>query len=180
MDPGILTNNWGRDWAWGLPLIVLTVLIHAYALGRINEEGALTLGGAGRIRNFSTASILVMGGSALAASILHGFEGMIWAVAYRFLGALQDNKSAMLYSLNAMTSYGHASLVLAPRWELMGALEALNGWILFGLTTAFLFTVMQKAWWVPGIDRAGSREIEIHDSSPHWNCSVSHSIDFST
>jgi hypothetical protein len=28
----------------------------------------------------------------------------------------------------------------------MGALEALNGWILFGLTTAFLFSVMQKAW----------------------------------
>jgi hypothetical protein len=28
----------------------------------------------------------------------------------------------------------------------MGALEALNGWILFGLTTAFLFTVVQKAW----------------------------------
>jgi hypothetical protein len=27
----------------------------------------------------------------------------------------------------------------------MGALEALNGWILFGLTTAFLFTVMQRA-----------------------------------
>jgi hypothetical protein len=29
---------------------------------------------------------------------------------------------------------------------MMGALEALNGWILFGLTTAFLFTVVQKVW----------------------------------
>jgi hypothetical protein len=28
----------------------------------------------------------------------------------------------------------------------MGALEALNGWILFGLTTAFLFAIVQKAW----------------------------------
>lgn len=28
----------------------------------------------------------------------------------------------------------------------MGSLEALNGWILFGLTTAFLFTVIQKVW----------------------------------
>jgi hypothetical protein len=25
-------------------------------------------------------------------------------------------------------------------------LEALNGWILFGLTTAFLFSIMQRAW----------------------------------
>jgi hypothetical protein len=28
----------------------------------------------------------------------------------------------------------------------MGSLEALNGWILFGLTTAFMFTVIQKVW----------------------------------
>jgi hypothetical protein len=52
----------------------------------------------------------------------------------------------MLYSLNAMTSCGHANLYLAPRWEMMGALEALNGWILFGLTTAFLFNVIQESW----------------------------------
>jgi hypothetical protein len=73
-------------------------------------------------------------------------EGLIWAGSYRLLEALPDTKTAMLYSLNAMTSYGHANLYLAPRWEMMGALEALNGWILFGLTTAFLFTVLQKVW----------------------------------
>jgi hypothetical protein len=28
----------------------------------------------------------------------------------------------------------------------MGALEALNGWLLFGLTTAFLFAIIEKAW----------------------------------
>jgi hypothetical protein len=51
----------------------------------------------------------------------------------------------MLYSLGAMTTYGHANVSLAPHWQMMGTLEALNGWILFGLTAAFLFTVMQKA-----------------------------------
>ena len=50
----------------------------------------------------------------------------------------------MLYSLNAMTSYGHENVNLAQHWQMMGALEALDGWILFGLTTAFLFTVMQR------------------------------------
>ena len=83
---------------------------------------------------------------ALSVTILHAIEGMIWAVTYRVLGALADNKSAMLYSLNAMTSYGHTNLYLAPHWQMMGALEAFNGWILFGLTTAFLFTVIQRAW----------------------------------
>jgi len=145
MDSGIFIN-WGLDWAWGLPLIVVTVVIHAYGLRLINKEVVITLSGAGRFRNLSTASIFAMGGTALSATVLHGLEGSIWAGAYRLLGALQDNKSAMLYSLSAMTSYGHANLYLEPRWQMMGALEALNGWILFGLTTAFLFTVMQRAW----------------------------------
>jgi len=38
----------------------------------------------------------------------------------------------MLYSLSAMTTYGHANLFLKDRWQLMGALEALNGMLLFG------------------------------------------------
>jgi hypothetical protein len=29
---------------------------------------------------------------------------------------------------------------------MMGALEALNGMLLFGLTTAFLFKMIQEAW----------------------------------
>ena len=87
-----------------------------------------------------------MGGTALWTTLLHAFEGCIWAAAYRLLGALHDNRSAMLYSLGALTTYGHASINLESRWQLMGVLEALNGLILFGLTTAFLFTVMQKAW----------------------------------
>jgi len=146
MDPGILTNNWSLDWAWGLPLIALTVVIHASGLGLINKEVTAKLSGAGRLRNLSGASMFVMGATALSAAILHGLEGGIWAGAYRLLGALQDNKTAMLYSLNAMTSYGHDGVLLERRWQMLGALEALNGWILFGLTTAFLFTVMQKAW----------------------------------
>jgi hypothetical protein len=52
----------------------------------------------------------------------------------------------MLYSLSAMTSYGHANLFLEEQWQLMGALEPLNGMLLFGLTTAFLFAMIQKAW----------------------------------
>jgi hypothetical protein len=57
---------------------------------------------------------------------------------------LPDFQAAMLYSLNAITSYGHANLQLEDRWHLMGATEALNGWLLFGMSTAFLFAVIQR------------------------------------
>jgi hypothetical protein len=59
------------------------------------------------------------------------------------VGALSDFGTAMLYSLSAITSYGHVEVLLAPRWRLMGAIEDLNGIMLFGLTTAFFFNVFQ-------------------------------------
>ena len=137
---------WGTDWAWGLLLILLIVVFHARGLGLIGKEINSKRKDTGRLRHLWSSPTFIVGGTALSATILHGFEGAIWAGAYRLLGALPDTKTAMLYSLNAMTSYGHANLYLAPRWQMMGALEALNGWILFGLTTAFLFNVIQNSW----------------------------------
>ena len=59
-----------------------------------------------------------------------------WAGLYLWLDALPDWHEAMLYSLGAVTSYGHAPIFLADRWRLLGAIEAVDGLILFGLTTA--------------------------------------------
>jgi hypothetical protein len=141
-----IVSGWGADWAWGLPLIVLNVVLHAYSLGRLNRAVTSRLESKERFYHSASAANFLIGGTALLATILHAVEVAIWSAAYRFLGASSDNKSAMLYSLSAMTSYGHANLYLEPRWQMMGALEALNGWILFGLTTAFLFNVIQRAW----------------------------------
>jgi hypothetical protein len=142
-DAPISWAAWTGDWAWGLPLIVFTVTIHVAGFGLISR--ATLSASSHTIRRYPIgAFILVTGLTTLLATTLHGMEAAIWALAYRFLGALPDNKSAMLYSLNAMTSYGHISLNLEGHWHLMGAMEALNGWLLFGLSTAFLFAVIQR------------------------------------
>jgi hypothetical protein len=138
--------EWHADWAWSLPLIVLTVVIHVLGLGLINERVVRGLSGVMNNRHFIGIFVVTIGAAALLATVLHGFEGIIWAAAYRLLGALPDTKSAMLYSLSAITSYGHANLFLEPHWQMMGALEALNGMLLFGLTTAFLFAMIQQVW----------------------------------
>jgi len=138
--------SWRADWAWGLPLIVGTVLIHVFGLGLIRQG---TSGLASRTverRHPTAVFVIIMGATTLLATCLHAIEAGIWAGAYRVLGALPDNKSAMLYSLDAITSYGHTALNLEQHWYLMGSLEALNGWLLFGLTTAFLFGMLDQLW----------------------------------
>jgi len=141
-----LPFTWSANWAWGVPLIVLTVVIHVLGLGFIKNRAFSASQKNGRRRYRMTASVILIAGVTLSAIGLHALEAAIWAVAYVRLGALADLRAAMLYSLNAVTSYGHTNLELAQHWYLMGALEALNGWLLFGLTTAFLFSVIDKVW----------------------------------
>jgi hypothetical protein len=144
---------WSSDWAWGLPLIVLTVVIHVVGLGLASQRAVQVASGMIVRRHPSAAFVVVMGATTLLATCLHGIEAGIWAIAYQLLGALPDFRSSMLYSLNAITSYGHADLSLTDHWQLMGSLEALNGWLLFGLTGAFLFAVIQKMWLLGSMGR---------------------------
>jgi hypothetical protein len=137
---------WSNNWVWALPLIVFTVILHVVVLGLINNRVVAALKRVRDHRRFMFPFVTVMGITTLLATLLHAFEAGIWAAAYHELGALSDTKSAMLYSLSALTTYGHAELYLAPHWRLMGALEALNGLLLFGLTTAFLYAHVQRVW----------------------------------
>ena len=137
---------WGANSAWGLPLILLTVVIHVFGLALINDGVVRVLRRTTRRRSFIPLFAIVMAVAVLLATALHGVEAAAWAAAYLFLGAVPDPKSATLYSLNAMTTYGHESVSLAQHWQMMGALEALNGMLLFGLTTAFLFAMIQEVW----------------------------------
>jgi hypothetical protein len=137
---------WELDWAWSLPLIVTNVVIHILGLMMIYSGVVRTMSIAVQRRKFRSAFLLVMSIAALLATLLHGFEALTWAVAYRILDAVPDIGSAMLYSVSAMTTYGHANIFLKEKWQLMGALEALDGMLLFGLTTAFLFAMIQEVW----------------------------------
>jgi hypothetical protein len=154
MDPQDALS-WDSNWAWSLPLVVLTLVLHVLGLGVINAGVMRTVGPSRR--KFFGMFVIVMGAIALLATALHALEASIWGLAYRVLGALPDGRTAMLYSLSAITTYGHTNLVLAPHWQLMGAVEALNGVLLFGLTTAFLYSHLHRIWQLEEIRRDALR-----------------------
>ncbi len=151
--------HWGVDWAWSVPLIVLCVVVHVCGLWVVHERVVRIDTGRRSMLRFA----VIMGTAALVATMLHAVEGALWAATYRILGALPDNASAMLYSISAMTSYGHANLDLGGRWQMMGALEALNGMLLFGLTTAFLFAIIQIVAPLPRNERPRDRHMRPED-----------------
>ena len=138
--------SWSSNWAWALPLIVLTLILQVAGLALINVRMVHLVTRIRDQRTFFPMFVSVMGLAALLAILLLAFQATLWAAAFRTLGAMPDGRMALLYSLNALTSYGHTDLMLAPHWRLMGALEALDGMLLFGLTTAFLYGHIRQVW----------------------------------
>ena len=138
------------NWAWGLSLIALTIAIHATGLSflafglrsvRFRLEGqSLGLGHA-----FATV-IGAMSALGLLLAVLHGIQAAVWAAAYVWLGALNSPQDAILYSVDSMATRGASGLRLEQHWRMMGALEAFDGMLLFGISTAFIFAVMQISW----------------------------------
>ena len=82
----------------------------------------------------------------LALAVLHGIEAAIWAAAYLWLGALGSPLDAILYSVDSMSTRGASGLALEGHWRMMGALEAVDGMLLFGISTGYIFALMQAYW----------------------------------
>ena len=139
------------SWTLGLSLIVLTIAIHTTGVV------LMAFGLETRIRvhvdkyqldRLRAIPIVIghIGAIALILATLHGLEGVLWASAYRLLGALDSFTDASVYSLATMTTFEIPGLALSSRWQMISALEAVNGVLLFGISTAFIFAVMQAYW----------------------------------
>jgi hypothetical protein len=139
------------SWSLGLSLIVLTIAIHTTAVVLL----AFGLETRIRIRVSTTEPdlrraiptvISHIGAMALILAALHGLEGVLWAAAYWWLGALDSLTDASVFSLATMTTFELPGLTLPSRFNMLSALEAVNGALLFGISTAFLFAVIQVHW----------------------------------
>ena len=140
-----------ENWTWGLSLIALTMAIHATGIAlmafatvriRVRMESLNRLS----LHHVFAIMIGLIGVVGLLLAGLHGIEAAAWATAYWWLGALDSPGEAILYSVDSMSTRGASGLVPERHWQMMGALEAADGMLLFGISTAFIFTVMQAYW----------------------------------
>jgi hypothetical protein len=76
------------------------------------------------------------------ASLAHFLEIAFWAVLFMVVGEFSDFGTAFYHSAVNYTSLGYGDLIMTPSWRLLGPLEAANGMLLFGVSTATIFAVM--------------------------------------
>jgi hypothetical protein len=133
-------------------LIALTIVIHGFGtmtwLRYLLARNTLA---DGRIHPAKVLKVLIS--TAIVLITLHIIEIFVWALAYIVVlpdGELQSLESAFYFSAVTFTTLGYGDITLSSDWRLLSGLQAIDGILLIGWTTAFLFAVLQRAWSQPG------------------------------
>ncbi|MNF33588.1 Ion channel [compost metagenome] len=62
----------------------------------------------------------------------------IWAALFMFLGEFDTFETALYFSGVNFATLGYGDIVMTEKWRLLGPLEAANGILMFGVSTAAL------------------------------------------
>jgi voltage-gated potassium channel len=132
----------------GAVLVAITVMFHAVGttyLVRYLARTFLDQQGRWGSRRALVALMIV----AIVLVFLHTFEIIMWAGTYRVLvpvSELPDFETAVYFSFVTFTTLGYGDITLSDGWRLLSGIQALNGILLVGWSTALMFAVVQKTW----------------------------------
>jgi hypothetical protein len=77
-----------------------------------------------------------------AIIILHMIEIAIWAGFYFEKSLFLDFETALYFSTTSYTTIGFGDVVLPRAWRMLGGIEGVTGVLLCGLSTAFVFAIV--------------------------------------
>jgi hypothetical protein len=129
----------------GIVLAICTIIIHALGTSswidflRRDEKRFQSRFGEIKVLS-STASVLLL---------LHTIEVLLWATTYCLIVDSQQLRSfedAAYFSTVTYTSLGYGDIVLVGAWRMLSAFQAMTGLLVFGWSTALLFTIVQRIW----------------------------------
>jgi hypothetical protein len=126
----------------GLAATVATIAIHGVVLHTIImslrrdlKRGLLGVRVWVNMTFIMAAILLALGG--------HLAEIVLWAFVLDMSGAVADISAAIYSSAGSYTTSG-SDIVLPPQWRLLGPFEAVDGMLMFGVSTAFIFAVVNR------------------------------------
>ena len=143
MDETSATIDLGIQLAAAAALVLVMTIIHSIGLVgisrllRLEKDRLLD-------HNFNARAIGLLGGFGLLLFALHIAEICIFAAFYMSVGAMRTFEEALYYSATAYATLGWTAEFFPNEWRLIGALEALIGFLLIGWSTAFMVSTMKK------------------------------------
>jgi hypothetical protein len=120
----------------GFPVLVLCVALQALFAGYGMRAYAHFRRDA-KHRRFWTQVLTL---SAVMMLVLLGtmLQMAAWAVLFLLLGEFGDFATALYHSAVNFSTLGYGDVVMSEHWRLLGPLEASNGILMFGVSTAMM------------------------------------------
>lgn len=131
----------------GSALIAITITIHA--IGTASWVRYLAAKHVAALPWSARRAMLILVSTAIIVVFLHAVEIIIWAAAYQSIlpaHELATFEEAVYFSFVTFTTLGYGDITLTEGYRLLSGIEALNGIILVGWTTAMIFSVVQHVW----------------------------------
>jgi hypothetical protein len=129
--------------AVGASAVVCTIFPHALAV-----SATVTFVRHERTRDRVGASVwidvAIVGLVTSCAFVAHLLEITVWAVVFLLCGEFAAFGTAYYHSAVNYTTLGYGDVLMTPSWRLLGPLEAADGVLMFGVSTAMIFAVMQR------------------------------------
>ncbi len=129
----------------GALLICLTVAIHAVVMDRvmalIEHVGPIFFR---KFRRLWKVPMLMLTVLCVFCSLVAAI--WIWALVYFWGGAIDAFEECLYFSTVSFTTLGYGDIVLEAGWRVLSSIEAANGMLLFGWSTAFIFEVVSKLY----------------------------------
>src|ERR1700687_2266458 len=143
-----MDSSRANDVAIVLPLVISlvtilgTIVIHGLALlgtfHFVRREHQLGHTGAGFWRDVG-----IVASATLLVLTAHLVEITIWAFVFVFCGEFAQFAGAFYHSAMNYNTLGYGDVVMTPSWKLFGPLEAADGMLMFGVSTAIVISVIQ-------------------------------------
>lgn len=92
-----------------------------------------------------TATLSAVNGVMLLLVIGNLMQVAIWGLLFQLLGEFHQFQIAYYHSAVNFATLGYGDIVMSDNYKLLGPIQAINGVLMIGVSTAALMTVLQDA-----------------------------------
>ena len=132
----------------GLAMMVLTIIIHSVFMVVGAKIARWRRSHFGEVRK-ETVKAALLSFLTIWLFLAIVIEAGLWAMLYLFnplITALPDPETAFYFSMVTFTTLGFGDVVLTGEWRTLASIQAANGVIIFGWTTALIFYFIQHIY----------------------------------
>ena len=131
-----------RQFLVSIPVSVCNIAIHAIVMTtvlwvvRVADERSTSR------QSLRLVAVMIATVSVFMAA--HIVEVFVWSLAYVMVGAAPPGTDFIYFAFVNYTTLGYGDVTPIERWNLLGPMTAMNGVLLFGWSTAVIFSVLRS------------------------------------